>query len=126
AGKIRNRSTVSENMEIATYLLEEIKKTEPELVPKVLPHIQKLITANTSIFRQDVQPDEFNDMGFLVPQQPDPKESQLDMRDLFEWDREADMAQQAAYEQAYEQSIAHSGEGPVISEDEDELNEIIG
>jgi predicted DNA-binding protein YlxM (UPF0122 family) len=87
-GKLKNRSTLNENIETFSYFLEGLKKQAPELATQVTPYIDKYLTGRASIFTSQLAPANYNNQGLIPLPETDFTEQQLDTRDLFDWDNE--------------------------------------
>ena len=86
--KLKNRSTLNENIETFSYFLEGLKKQAPELATQVTPYIDKYLTGRASIFTSQLAPANYNNQGLIPLPETDITEQQLDTRDLFDWDNE--------------------------------------
>ena len=86
--KLKNRSTLNENIETFSYFLEGLKKQAPELAQQVTPYIDKYLTGRASIFTSQLAPANYNNQGLIPLPETDITEQQLDTRDLFDWDNE--------------------------------------
>ncbi len=87
-GKLKNRSSLNEDMENFAFLLEGIRKTDPKLAEAVLPHVDRHLHERAGIYAKNIQPATFDEHGFLPVEKPDNEEEKLDMQDIFAWSTE--------------------------------------
>ncbi len=62
--KLKNRSTLNENMEAFQVFLDQLKQSDPTLAAQLLPHMSEYFTRQASIYSYTHQPADFNAMGF--------------------------------------------------------------
>ncbi len=86
--KLKNRSTLNENIETFSYFLDGLKQQSPELAQQITPYIDKYLTGRASIFTSQLAPAHYNAQGLIPVPDTDYTEQQLDTRDLFDWDNE--------------------------------------
>lgn len=76
--KIKNRNTVNESIEMFTFFLDGLKKKDPALTEKLLPHIDEHITQRKDVYISDFLLDGFNHRGFIPVKARDYTEKKLD------------------------------------------------
>jgi putative ATPase subunit gpP of terminase len=87
-GKLQNRSTLNENMEMFGYFLDGLKKRNPKMAEDIAPYIDEYISARASVYMSSVMPGNFTDMRRIPWPENDPTEQQLDTQDHLYWDTE--------------------------------------
>jgi hypothetical protein len=97
--KLKRGSTVADNMETFTYLLERIQRTAPELAEQVAPHVTDYITARRSKDECDFLLDGFNEDGYLSNGEQDLEEKLLDQQEAEALQRTQQQPQQQTQEQ---------------------------
>lgn len=88
--KLKNRTTLNENMEMFAYFMELVRAKAPGLVPQVQPIVDEYISARGSVYLNQLMPGECNSMGYLPVEEKDNTEERLDMADVFAWEMEND------------------------------------
>ncbi|MES2703233.1 MAG: hypothetical protein V4649_11365 [Bacteroidota bacterium] len=79
--KLKQGSTVSENMETFTYFLERMRKTDAALAEKVAPHVTGYIEARRGINESDFLLHGFDDDGYLYGSEEELMEKERDEAD---------------------------------------------
>ena len=87
-GKLKNRSTLNENIETFSYFLDGLKQQAPEVARQVTPYIDKYLAGRASVFTSQLAPAHYNAQCLIPVPDTDYTEQQLDTRDLFDWDNE--------------------------------------
>jgi DNA-binding XRE family transcriptional regulator len=83
-GKLKNRSTVNESMEMFGFFLDGLKRRNPRLAEEIAPYVDEYISGRASIYAADLRPDHFTGIGGRIPWiEEDKTEQQLDAREAF-------------------------------------------
>lgn len=91
--KLKNRTTLNENMETFAHFLEKVNKKAPELVQQIMPHVDEYLSSRASIYQTDIMPENFNWQGLIPPEEKDMQEQRRDNDDLFVWNNQQYFAQ---------------------------------
>jgi hypothetical protein len=84
AGKLKNRSTLNESMEMFGFFLDGLKKKDPQLAVSIAPHIEEYLSSRAAIFRGHVAPPNFTGIGGRIPWVAEDKtEQQIDAQEDF-------------------------------------------
>ena len=93
--KLKNRTTLNENMETFAYFLDGLKKANPGLADQVAPYIDDYLGSRASVYISHTLSDEFTEMGRLpFDEDIDYNELRLDQDDIFDWETEATQTDQ--------------------------------
>ncbi len=87
-GKLKNRSTLNENIELFAYFLDGLKKQDPQLALQIAPHIDNYLHSRASVYTSQLAPAHYNTQGYIPLPETNYAEQQLDIHDLFDWDNE--------------------------------------
>ena len=83
-GKLKNRSTLNESMEMFGFFLDGVRAKNPDLALKLTPHIEDYVASRAAIYTRDVMPERFTGIGGRIPEiEEDKTEEQLDNRENF-------------------------------------------
>ena len=124
--KLKNRSTLNENMEMFAFFLDGLKMRNPRLAEELLPHVDDYINARASVYQSSVMPQKFNPNGRLPFEfdHPNALEEQLDNRDLLEEDMENEhRAALEKQEEVLRQSELRKAQAAIPEEAKQEMEE---
>jgi predicted transcriptional regulator len=95
-GKLKGRASLNESVEIFGYFIDGLRRQAPHLADELGPYIDKYLAERAGLYPKHIQPANFGELG-RIPWSPDQDdtETQLDRRDLFDWDNERMDAEEA-------------------------------
>ncbi|HWY13028.1 MAG TPA: hypothetical protein VN026_16955, partial [Bacteroidia bacterium] len=64
-GKLKNRTTLNENMEMFAFFLDELKKKNPKMAEDIAPYVDEYITSRGSVYMTTIMPENFTSMRRL-------------------------------------------------------------
>ena len=76
--RLKNRTTINENMETFTLFLDNLKKQNPKLADEVVPYIDSFLTYRAGIYRQSVVPETFNGLNRIEEKERNHEEERRD------------------------------------------------
>jgi predicted DNA-binding protein YlxM (UPF0122 family) len=82
---LKNRNTVNESMEMLAYFMDGVNRKAPQLARELMPHVEDYLASRASIYPLHLQPDNFNEQGFIPVQEENNEEVKLDLQDIVEW-----------------------------------------
>jgi len=83
-GKLRNRSTLNESMEMFGFFIDGLRKQNPTLAAEVSPYIEEYLSGRASVSIASVKPQHFTGIGGRIPWLPaDNTEQRIDAREDF-------------------------------------------
>ncbi len=88
-GKLKNRNTLNESMEMFGMFMESVNSKSPEMAQQLIPFVDDYIADRAATNIRQFRPDNMNDLGLIPKQEPDLTEEQLDMQDIMAWTEEA-------------------------------------
>jgi hypothetical protein len=77
-GKLKNRSTVNESMEMFSLFLDRLRRRDPQLTEKLLPHVERHISERRDVYISDFLPAGFDEDGYMPLKAKDYTEQRLD------------------------------------------------
>jgi Putative ATPase subunit of terminase (gpP-like) len=84
-GKLKNRSTVNESMEMFGVLMDNINRKAPDLAERLVPFIDEYIAQRASIDVSMFRAPDLDDMGLIPHKEADITEQQQDLADIMDW-----------------------------------------
>ena len=84
-GKLKNRSTLNESMEMFGFFMESVSRRSPRLAKEIAPFIDEYVSSRADSNIQALMPEHFSDRGFIPVTKEDILEEQLDVRDVDHW-----------------------------------------
>lgn len=84
-GKLKNRSTLNESMEMFAHFSEGLNATAPALAKEVEPHIESFIASRASFSRTAIAPQVKPTPAPNKPTAQQLTEEQLDLEDMLAW-----------------------------------------
>lgn len=83
-GKLKNRSTLNESMEMFGFFLDGLRNKNPDLAVELTPYIEEYVASRAAIYTNDVMPKNFTGIGGRIPWiEEDKTEARLDDREAF-------------------------------------------
>ena len=83
-GKLKNRSTLNESMEMFGFFLDGLRSKNPGLAVELTPYIEEYVASRAAIYTNDVMPKHFTGIGGRIPWiEEDKTEERIDDREAF-------------------------------------------
>jgi hypothetical protein len=121
-GKLKNRSTLNESMEMFGVFMDNVSKKAPDLAEEITPFVDEYISSRAAINVHQFKPDNMNDNGLYPIEKENTRELQLDLQDIMEWDMAANNTPTANIEQLRFTDEQTQNAGP-LPEDEPDMRD---
>ncbi len=96
-GKLKNRSTINESLEMFGFFMEGLRKKNPALAVELAPYIDEYLSSRAAIYTHSLVPESFTGLGSRIPyKEKDNTEELIDSREHFFSDPEIIEAYTAA------------------------------
>ncbi len=96
-GKLKNRSTLNESMEMFGFFLEGLRKRNPKMAEDIMPYVDEYMSGRADIYAANLLPENCTGIAGRIPWiEEDKTEQQLDAREEFFSDPEIIEAYAAA------------------------------
>ncbi len=83
-GKLKNRSTLNESMEMFGFFLDGLRRKKPDLAVELTPFIEEYIESRAAVYTNDAMPEHFTGIGGRIPWiEKDKTEEHIDDREAF-------------------------------------------